>query len=334
MSAPHESGEREIALGLAEALAHALSAGATALALRAACDVADILELPGLGRLLREFEPRLGRPCPPELEPVRDRLLRMAARCRELGSLQPFNDTRAELEGLAGEVAALEWTSGAEPGSGIATLSAAQALEDLALAGDRSEATARRVHLTAPVAASLRAALDWLAARRDSRARSRCAQKSRCSRSPAKDSNRSASSRAARDPAVDGNLGPALRSGETGWIVRVPTVAQRDHFLMLNRRPARHSRGMPCCACRWWWTRNSKRARRVGMPLLERSRRSGRAVPSAPSPSSPTDSSAAGSPPTAWSGGSQRIRLLPTSRRGAPDSTAPSSPTMARSTPW
>ena len=59
--------EREIARSLVGALEVALTSGGSSTAVRQARDAAQVLELPGLDRLMSALGPHATRPWPPEL---------------------------------------------------------------------------------------------------------------------------------------------------------------------------------------------------------------------------------------------------------------------------
>ena len=62
--------EREIARSLVGALEVALAAGGASAELRAARDAAQLLELPGLDRLIAALAPHARHPWPMEIQPV------------------------------------------------------------------------------------------------------------------------------------------------------------------------------------------------------------------------------------------------------------------------
>ena len=270
MTAQPEGTERALALGLAVAIARAMQPGAGVKAIGAARDAASVLGLDSLDALLHQFEPHLGGTWPVELEPVRDRLLRTAVRCREEERLEPFRAATSEWAALAAELAAIEWTETPAPGPGVATLALSQALDDVPF--EPEDAAVHRVRLVAAVAASLRAALDWL---------SGSAGFLRPLRVRAEESLLEVSCEGL-DPmgleaaqrviaAVDGSLGPNPRAGEGGWTLRVPAAQVRDHFLMLEQGRLRlaipwHSvlrlQAVPAVEL-------ESRARALGYPLLE-----------------------------------------------------------------
>jgi hypothetical protein len=156
--------------------------------------------------------------------------------------LAEFRQADADFNGLAGEIVAMEWTQlptrGGDEGPSVPTLGAAEMLSDLSLAGESSAAVARRVRLTMPVAAAVRAALDWLAGRDGVRAPIELRQ----------DASALEILCEMRDPAgvppahqvlsnVDGNLGPPLvpmgAGREGSWLIRVPCFSARPAYVMI-----------------------------------------------------------------------------------------------------
>ena len=158
---------REIALGLAAAVQAAIAAlgqpeGArSAIALDAASDVAELLELPGLSALLAACRPHAGS-TPRAVANAVDRLSRLVRDARASGTVTPFTSSDAELAAIAGTLASQEW---AEPAPGASAAEAVQSLSELLtdFEVDDPGSLARAV-VTLPVAAALRAALDWIAA--------------------------------------------------------------------------------------------------------------------------------------------------------------------------
>ncbi|MBI1798876.1 MAG: response regulator [Candidatus Eisenbacteria bacterium] len=167
MNAPdRDNTARELARGLGDALEPILGERANPLALRAARDVAQLLGLSGLERLLGALEPCAGHAWPPEVSAALERLRRERSRCDAEGDVVVFRRVDSELRGIAAEVQAIEWSRAPESESSdaqVRTLSLSSALADLAYELRTSDERARDARLTAPVAAALRAALDWLA---------------------------------------------------------------------------------------------------------------------------------------------------------------------------
>ena len=243
-SAEERNLEREIALGLVQALASLLAPEGASRDLRAARDAAQLLTLPGLDRLIAALSPHAARPWPNEIRPVVERLQRVSARAADMGNVAEFRRADDDFGALAGEIVAMEWSAlpwrGGTEGPPVATLSAAEMLSDLSLADDDSASVARRVRLTMPVAAAVRAALDWL----EGRSGMRRPLELRSDASVLEiwcELRDAAGVRPAHEvlSSVDGNLGPPLTpSGEAHdrpWILRVPSFGPRPSYLMLEQ---------------------------------------------------------------------------------------------------
>ena len=227
--------DRAPALALVGALAPVLSDATTPNAIRTACETAKALGLDGLERLLSVCAPHAGQPRPDELSPALERVRRLAARAVETDALEPFREADRELAGLADEVSALQWSPSGSAATGearsVVTLSLADALDELPLADDAARDLARRGRLLPPVAAALRAALDWLTSgsgrplalrTEDSVLEVSCERIDFDALTPATEVL----------AAVGANLGPG--PGPVGsWMVRVPLHTGRDVFLML-----------------------------------------------------------------------------------------------------
>ena len=221
------------ALGLVGALAPVLADVAGADAVRSARAGAQALGLAGLERLLGVCAPRAGLAWPAELAPALDRLRRLAAQAADSGDLAPFRGADRELGGLADEISALHWSATRRPGAGgpVATLGLADALEDLPLADEASRELARRARVVPPVAAALRAALDWMAGEparplalraEDSLLEVRCEHVDLDGLAAA----------AEVLAAVGGSLGPGPGPSDP-WLVRVPLRTDRQVHLMI-----------------------------------------------------------------------------------------------------
>jgi CheY-like chemotaxis protein len=240
--------EREISRSLVGALEVALSAGGALAELRAARDAAQLLELPGLDRLISALAPHASHPWPAEIQPVVERLQRVCSRATSTGGLAEFRRADSDFHGLAGEIVAMEWSAlpsrGGAEGPSVPTLSAAEMLSDLPLAGEMSASVARRARITMPVAAAVRAALDWLAGREGVRQPLElredasalevvCELRDAAGVPPAHDVL----------SGVDGNLGPPLAAWgqprEGAWILRVPSFSSRPAYVMLEQGPLR-----------------------------------------------------------------------------------------------
>jgi len=240
--------EREIARSLVDALEAALAPGGTQAELRAARDAAQVLSLPGLDHLMSALAPHAARPWPGEIRPVVERLRRVSARAAAAGELEEFRRADADFFALAGEIVAMEWSAlpsrGSADSPSVATLIAAEMLSDLPLAGEDSASVARRVRLTMPVAAAVRAALDWLSGRAGLRRPLElrgdpsaleigCELRDVAGVRPAHEVLSS----------VGGSLGPVLGTSadapERSWILRVPSFGARPTYIMLEQGPLR-----------------------------------------------------------------------------------------------
>ena len=233
--ADDRGGPRDLARDLIGALAPVLRDVAAGNAVQVAREAAQGLGLSGLGRLLAACSPHAGRAWPAELVPAIERLRRLAAGAVETGVLGTFREADRELDGLAEEVAALQWSpvrrGGRDDAHPVATLSLAETLDELPLADDFSRDLARRSRLLPPVAAALRAALDWLTSdsgrplalrAEDSVLEVSCEHIDFAALTPATEVL----------AAVGANLGPG--AGPTGtWTVRAPLHTGHGVYLML-----------------------------------------------------------------------------------------------------
>jgi hypothetical protein len=150
---------RDLVRALVVALEQGLAPSAPPAALRNAIDTAQLLGLPALERALAAFPTAAASLEAAEIERRSERLKNLAAECAHAVSLEPFRDAARELDGWSPSAVA-----DAEPGAAAAvpTLTLAEVLEDLKFADAASAERARKVRVSAPVAAALRAALDWL----------------------------------------------------------------------------------------------------------------------------------------------------------------------------
>ena len=238
MSAPDptEAG-REIARGLCEALAPLQKPRSSAAALHAARDVAQLLSLEGLDRLLAALEPHADRPWPGELAAVLDRLRRTAARCAAEADLEVFRRAEAELAGLAAEIETLEWSeSGTSAPARIHTVRVIDALADLPFTSRHDDETIRRARLAAPTAAALRAALEWTGgeARPSSPFELSLVDDALEVTCVASDQAGVTAAHAVLGP-VGGQIGPWLADAAGQWVVRVPLATPRLRFLMVEQ---------------------------------------------------------------------------------------------------
>ena len=229
------SDDRATAHGLAGALAPVLADVAQPEAVGTAREVAQVLGLRGLDGLLAACAAHAGQAWPAELAPALDRLRRLAARTFETGDLEAFRESDLELAGLADQVSALQWSpawsSDSDTAHPVATLTVADTLEEMQLADDAARALARRARVVPPVAAALRAALDWLVGgpghplglrAEDSLLEVSCDHIDFDALTPATEVL----------AAVGANLGPG--AGPVGtWMIRVPLHTGRAVYLML-----------------------------------------------------------------------------------------------------
>ncbi len=224
MSAPIAAGPG-IARGLLGALRPALAPDANATTLAVARDVAQVMGLEGLDAVLAGLERLAGATRPPDITHVVARIVRLADEAEASNSGMPFVESDAELAALAGALAETEW---GESGAGtVALYPVADLLADLPLE-DNPEFT--RARLAAPVAASLRAALEWIGADEallvqgavhDSALSLSCPVSHAGGVGPA----------GAVLAAVEGSLGP---EDDGRWTMRVPVHADRPSFLLLR----------------------------------------------------------------------------------------------------
>jgi CheY-like chemotaxis protein len=226
---------RDVMLELVGALAPVLGDAGSHDDVRIARDAARQLELEGLELLLAACAPHAGTAWPAELSPALGRLRRVAARAVEAVSVEPFLAADRELAGLADEVAALQWSpvwrTGDDQAHPLATLSVADALEAMPLAGDADRELARRARLQPPVAAALRAALDWLAGG-SGRPLSLRAEDSFLEVTFDRLDPGALAAATEVVAGVGGNLGPAPGAAGT-WMVRVPLQSGHTAYLML-----------------------------------------------------------------------------------------------------
>ncbi len=158
---------REIARALAAAVSAAVEAarssadGTRKLPWSAASGVADLLELQGLAALLAACEAHADAP-PRAVANVLERLSRLAAETEARGDIAPFAAAEPELAALAGVLGAQEWAAATDQEP---TPESVQSLTELlADFGLDDPAAIEHAQVALPVAAGLRAALDWLGA--------------------------------------------------------------------------------------------------------------------------------------------------------------------------
>jgi CheY-like chemotaxis protein len=159
-----DSVDAEIANALLLALEPVLDPLVMAAQVVAARDVSQVLSLRGLDRVLAAVQPQAGRSWPDEIAPALERVRRLAAESRARGSIEPFRAADRELDALATQIESLEWSETVVPGgrTKVPTLRLLDALDDLKFANGANRDRVRGTRLTAPVAAGLRAAMDWL----------------------------------------------------------------------------------------------------------------------------------------------------------------------------
>jgi CheY-like chemotaxis protein len=228
VSAP-VSDRRAIALGFVDAVRPALAPGASPVATFAACDVARMMDLPGLATAFAELARHASAPRPAPVEHLASRVGRLLDRAVEEGDLGVFTAADRELEGLASQLAATEWShpgTASEPA--VATLRADTALADLTLAGS-AEACATR--LTLPVASAVRAAIDWLGADEAPRV-TLDAHDAALTITVAVTHAGGIGPAGAVLAGVEGSLG---RESDGRWTMRVAAATERPSFLLLHQ---------------------------------------------------------------------------------------------------
>ena len=229
---------REIARGLAAAVSAAVAAarapeGSTrTLAWGAAMGVAELLELQGLVALLTACEVHADAP-PLAVANVLERLARLATETKSQGDIAPFVAADRELAALAGMLSAQDWaTPNAQQPTPVSVQSLAELLADFKL--DDAAAIAR-AQVSLPVAAGLRAALDWLGADLG-------ADLGDHLRVTAHDASLTLAVRVTHEPglgpagAVLGLMGGALLPEPDGrWALRVPLYTGRPAYLLARQ---------------------------------------------------------------------------------------------------
>lgn len=220
-------GDREIARGLVEALRSALGADAMPVAGLAARDVSQLLGLLGLEAALVVCGGHAGLQRPLEVEQLAERIARVAEAAEAEGSLAPFLEADRELRALASHLEHVQWDAPATTPP-VATHRVLEQLAGLTLEGGQELETAR---CTAPVAAALRAALDWLGVETRSRTWAQV-QDSALELSIRVSSPGGLAPAGALLASVDGCIG----AGEDDrWVIRVPLASIRPSFLLLRQ---------------------------------------------------------------------------------------------------
>ena len=233
---------RDIARGVHQAIEAVLESPADAAALSAARDVAQLLSLGGLDRLLAVLAQHAGHAWPHELAPPLDRVRRIAERCAIDNDIRAFRESDADLTRLADHIASFEWAEGPLPGGADRAVFRAVALSDvlaeLPLELRSGEESFENARLNAPTAAALRAAVEWVSgssgpirpievAVAEGVLELVCTVHEPTGLAPA---------HAVLAP-VGGQLGPWLvdQPASGRWLVRVPLVTPRALHLMITQ---------------------------------------------------------------------------------------------------
>lgn len=155
-------GNREIAFGLTQAVRPALTPGASAVQRLAAREVAQLLGLNGLHASLALLERFAGVAWPGDVTHLAARITRITADAEGDTGVTAFYAADVELAAYAAHLQSQEWSAPAHADApALATLSLSDQLADLAI---DHPALLERERVTPAVAASLRAALEWLGA--------------------------------------------------------------------------------------------------------------------------------------------------------------------------
>lgn len=216
---------REIARGLVGALRAALQPEAGERARAVARDVAQVLGLDGLDAVLAELGRAREAAAPADLEHVAARLERLAAEAEREESAAPFRAADAELAAHANALRETEWTGAGD--SAAPVYAAADVLADLPLEPGAELARAR---LAGPVAASLRAALDWIGADEALLVQSAVHDSALALTTPVSHAGGLGPAGAVL-ATVEGSLGP---EPDGRWTLRVPLYVERPSFLLLR----------------------------------------------------------------------------------------------------
>ncbi len=220
-------GDREITRGVVEALRPALAAEAPPIDRLAARDVAQLLGLTGLEAALAVCEAHAGQTRPRDIENLAERIRRVADAAETAGSLAAFLSVDPELQSLASHLEQVVW----EAPSVVSPAATYALLEQLG--GLSFEPTDALVHarVAAPVAAALRAALDWLGV--DDRVRTRVSvQDSALELSVRVTFEAGLAPAGAVLASVEGSLGAAE---DERWALRLPLAAARPSFLLVRQ---------------------------------------------------------------------------------------------------
>ena len=235
----------QITRALSQAVTQALEAGGSARALERARELAELVSLHGLGRLLAVLAPHAGGAWPMPLRPAVERVQRAAAECVRQDHIEPLRRLDHELALMAraiervppGRLASPPNEAQVRPtwpSAESAVVPLAELMEGLPVQPGSAEVL-RRVRLHTAVAGALRAALDWLVGGSVPRPRMWLT-----SDGSALDVTCEGIAYTGVQPAaevlenVGAHLGP---SGERpgAWTVRVPILAERETFLMIEQ---------------------------------------------------------------------------------------------------
>jgi CheY-like chemotaxis protein len=239
-------GAREIARGLSQLLTQALEDGAPVGSLEAARDLAQLLSLRGLDRLLGALSPHAGGAWPAALKPAMDQLRRTAEECGREENVDALRRVDDELALMAQAIERVPLTgaeasarpNAAERAARTAAESApvtlGEALDGLPVQRE-NDALLKQVRLHPPVAGALRAALDWLLGEGTPRLRLWLASDGSALEVTCEGIVFSGVLPASQ---VLTNVGAHLGSAADrpgAWTVRVPILAERETFLMIEQ---------------------------------------------------------------------------------------------------
>jgi CheY-like chemotaxis protein len=224
VSALHETG-RDIARGLVATLRPALAPGAPDRAFDIARDVAQVMGLDGLDAVLAELAGMREAARPSDIEHVAARLVRLADQAESELSTAVFVAADSELTALAQALRTTEWSGAGD--SAVVIYAASDVLTDLPLDPNPD---LHRARLSAPVAASLRAALEWIGADEALLIQSAVHDSALTLTCPASHAGGIGPAGAVL-AAVEGSLG---REDDGRWTLRVPLHVERPSFLLLR----------------------------------------------------------------------------------------------------
>ncbi|HKQ57932.1 MAG TPA: hypothetical protein VJY35_08685, partial [Candidatus Eisenbacteria bacterium] len=243
------SGDRaqEMARGLCRHLTQALDESTPNRTLEGAREVAQLLALRGLDRLLGALVPYARGAWPAPLKPVIDRVQRAVTESSRAANIEAFRRMDEEMGLMARAIErvplARSTPAATAPASSPsrpeainepAAVTLAEALEGVP--GERTETDLlRRVRLRTPVAGALRAALDWLVGGNSTRGRMWLSSDGSALDVTCEGIAHSGLHAASEVlTSVGAHLGP---TGERpgAWTLRVPILAERETFLMLEQ---------------------------------------------------------------------------------------------------